>query len=66
MALFKREDERCASCRFFHYMGLVGEQHKGKGQCLRFPTPTAKNVGDWCGEWQKEKSPEPEIKEDGV
>lgn len=68
MALLKREktEERCASCRFFFYMGLAGEHTTGQGQCLRFPTPVTKRVDAWCGEWSLEKSPEPEIAEDGV
>lgn len=35
----------CATCRFFDPM------HDAVGLCLRFPSYSARSVGDWCGEY---------------
>ena len=62
----RKAEQSCASCTAFYYMGLEGEQHRGKGQCLAHPVAVQKMMGDWCREWDKEKTPEPEIAEDSA
>jgi hypothetical protein len=67
MALFTKKEQSCASCSAFYYMALVGEQHVGRGICQLYPTPQPqKATTDWCRQWQEEKTPEPEIKEDAA
>ena len=60
----KKSEPSCASCTAFHYMGLVGEQNKGRGLCLAHPVTVPKSGSDWCREYEFEKTPEPEIAED--
>ena len=66
MGMFKTSDASCANCTAFHYMGLVGDQTKGRGLCLAHPSPITKVTSDWCREWELEKKPEPEIAEDSA